>query len=280
VAQLAARELRVVLTGDGGDEIFAGYQRYIADAVAGWFTVAPARLSRAGSATASAVLGRLAPRSSMRRRADLFGELAGLDPDARYERLMRMMSPELERSLLHGDGGPSAGFLGRSLSGREPADRLDRILRTDTLTYLPEDLLVKMDRATMAVSLEARSPLLDHEVVEFAARLPAERKLHRGVSKVVLRQVAKTILPANLVDRPKKGFSVPLRDWFRGPLGERFRELALSPDAFLRETIDQAVATQLYEAHAAGRENHGHQLWLLLMLELWGRTWARHPVAA
>jgi asparagine synthase (glutamine-hydrolysing) len=145
----------------------------------------------------------------------------------------------------------------------------------DTLTYLPEDLLVKMDRATMAVSLEARSPLLDQELVAFATHLPANRKLHGGRSKVLLRELARTLLPAGLADRPKQGFSVPMNDWFRGALGERFRELALAPDAYLRDVVDQDVAAAVYAEHVGHTRNHGHRLWQLLSLELWGRAWIR-----
>jgi asparagine synthase (glutamine-hydrolysing) len=158
-----------------------------------------------------------------------------------------------------------------------PAERIDRLLRTDTLNYLPEDLLVKMDRATMAVSLEARSPLLDQEVVAFAALLPGERKLHAGRSKILLREVARMLLPPELVERPKMGFAIPTQQWFLGALGDRVAELALAPDAFVRDVIDQSVAASLLAEHRARTHDHGRRLWQLLALELWGRTWVRQP---
>jgi asparagine synthase (glutamine-hydrolysing) len=280
VAQLAAPAVKVVLTGDGGDEMFGGYDRYMLDERLQWLFTMPSALSSAASATATALLGAVAPRSRLRRRARTLGTLARLDPDERYDRQMRMMSPELEHELLPDEEASSSGLLVGALADAAPADRIDRILRTDTLNYLPEDLLVKMDRATMAVSLEARSPLLDQEVVAFAARLPTERKLRRGRSKIVLREVARTLLPVELVERPKMGFAVPIRDWFAGPLGDRFEEEALAPDAFLREVVDQAVAGRLLAEHRDGREDHGRRLWQLLALEQWGRRWARPQAGA
>ena len=278
LAQLAAQDVKVVLTGDGGDEAFGGYLRYVADARLRGLDLLPGAVSRTGSASIDALLRVVAPRSTIRRRLRLVGELVGLDPDERYDRQMRMMSSDLERDLLNGrPAASSSGHLSDAMAAA-PSDSLDRLLWTDTLNYLPEDLLVKMDRATMAHSLEARSPLLDQEVVQFAARLPRERKLHRGRSKLVLREVARTLLPAELVERPKMGFGVPISEWFLGQLGDQYRELALAPDAFVRDVIDQDVARRLLDEHAAGSHDHGRRLWQLFTLEMWGRTWARQPV--
>jgi asparagine synthase (glutamine-hydrolysing) len=279
VAQLAAREVKVVLTGDGGDEAFGGYERYIVDERIGRFDVIPASLSRAASTSIDALLGVVAPRARIRGRVRLVGEIAGMDPDQRYDRQMRTMSPDLERALLDGHAvALSSGYLSRSMAAA-PTERLDRLLWTDTLSYLPEDLLVKMDRATMANSLEARSPLLDQDVVQFAARLPRDRKLRRGRSKIVLREVAKALMPAHLIDRPKMGFRVPIAEWFRGSLADAYRELVLAPDAFVRDLLDQDVAGQVLADHTSGAKDNGHRLWQLFMLEQWGRTWARQPVA-
>lgn len=278
VAQLAAREVKVVLTGDGGDENFGGYQRYVIDEYLERFDRVPKGLSRVGFASAAALLGMVAPRSQLRRRVRTLGDLVRLDPNKRYERQMRIMSSEMERAFLDGSATPSDGRLTELMAAGAPSGRLDGMLRTDVLSYLPDDLLVKMDRATMAVSLEARSPLLDQEVVAFAARLPSDRKLHRGHSKIVLREVARTLLPAHLVERPKMGFAVPRREWFLGRLGDRFAEVALAPDAFIREVLDQTVAATLLVEHRSQREDHGSRLWQLLALELWGRTWARSTI--
>jgi len=144
---------------------------------------------------------------------------------------------------------------------------------------LPEDLLVKMDRATMANSLEARSPLLDHKLVEFAAKLPTDRKIEGKTTKVLLRVIAKRLMPAAHVDRPKMGFGVPIGDWFRGPLGDRFEEIVLAPDAASRDYLDQSAAGALLAAHRSHRAENDGQLWSLLMFELWARRWLnRVPV--
>jgi asparagine synthase (glutamine-hydrolysing) len=161
-----------------------------------------------------------------------------------------------------------------------PDDPIDRLLRADLLTYLPEDLLVKMDRATMANSLEARSPLLDHKLVEFAARLPIDQKIDGKTTKVLLRSIAKRLMPAAHVDRPKMGFAAPIVEWFQGDLGDRFIELVLAPDAASRDYLDPMLAREMIERHRSGLERFDGELWSLLMFELWARRWlpARVPV--
>ena len=154
-----------------------------------------------------------------------------------------------------------------------PTDAIDRMLRADLLTYLPEDLLVKMDRATMANSLEARSPLLDHKLVEFAARLPVGDKIDGKTTKVLLREIAKRLMPADHVDRPKMGFAAPIGEWFRSDLGDRFTELVLAPDAATRDHLDQTYAAEMLRQHRSGVADYDGQLWSLLMFELWARRW-------
>ena len=274
VAELARRHLKVVLTGDGGDEAFGGYRRYR-------FQSAMSRLSRvAGPANrtiasvAQKVLARTAAGTVLARRAEDWGTLAALAPDERYVTLMSTFGTDLRHRLLGGDTGEHDGYLGRVLMAG-PTDDVDRVMWADTLTYLPEDLLVKTDRATMANSVEARAPLLDHRVVEFAAALPARMKIRGRTTKFLLRQVARTLLPAGVIDRPKMGFDVPVNSWFRGSLGERFTELVLAADAESRDHLDQAVAASLLADHRAGLAQHGARLWVLLMFEAWARTWLR-----
>lgn len=125
----------------------------------------------------------------------------------------------------------------------------------------------------MAHSLEARSPLLDHVLVEFAAKLPTDRKINGSTTKVLLRVIAKRLMPASHVDRPKMGFGVPIRDWFRGPLGDRFEEIVLAPDAAARDHVDQSAARALLTTHRSGEAENDGQLWSLLMFELWARRW-------
>jgi asparagine synthase (glutamine-hydrolysing) len=181
--------------------------------------------------------------------------------------------------LMPGRSGATSAFL-LDVLRQGPSDATDRVLRADLLTYLPDDLLVKMDRATMANSLEARAPLLDHHLVEFAARLPVDRKIDGQNRKVLLRSIAKRLMPAEHVDRPKMGFTPPTGDWFRGDLGVRFKELVLAPDALSRDHLDVTAAASLLADHQSGRVEHEHQLWMLLMFELWARRWLRPATAA
>jgi len=138
--------------------------------------------------------------------------------------------------------------------------------------YLPDDLLVKMDIASMAHSLEVRSPLLDHHVVEFAARLPVSMKLRGRTSKYLLKQVMATQLPSAVLDRPKAGFGVPLDDWFRGSLRDTARDVLLGKRATERGYFEPATVRRYLDDHAKGRAQHHARLWSLLMLELWHRT--------
>lgn len=274
VAQLAAQHVKVVLTGDGGDESFGGYARYRSHQVFGALDVVPRRLLQIAARSGRIATTPLGGRSRLRRRLRIADALFGLDPDERYVQLMTIFSTAERASLVPDRNGASAAYLGDVL--REgPADATDRMLRADLLTYLPNDLLVKMDRATMANSLEARAPLLDHRLVEFAARLPVDRKIAGGNRKVLLRSIAKRLMPAELIDRPKMGFTPPIGDWFMGELGGRFEELVLAPDAASRDHMDPTVAAKLLREHRSGQVEREHQLWLLLMFELWARRWLR-----
>ena len=152
---------------------------------------------------------------------------------------------------------------------------IDRLLRADLLTYLPEDFLVKVDRATMANSLEARSPLLDHALIEFAARLPVRLKVRGRESKVLLRAVAKTLLPASLIDRPKMGFGVPLNEWFSDGLGDVFSDLVLASDSVSAAYFDETEVRRLLSEHRNGQASRSRALWQILMFEQWARTWQR-----
>jgi asparagine synthase (glutamine-hydrolysing) len=271
VSQLAARHLKVVLTGDGGDESFGGYSRYRVNGVFGALDVIPSPLLRAAARAGRAVATPLGSRSRLRRRLQIAEGLFGLDRDERYVAQMTNLRKTDRTKVMVGAKGSTDYLLGVLRDG--PVDPIDRLLRTDLLTYLPEDLLVKMDRATMANSLEARSPLLDHQLVEFVAKLPTERKIHGRTTKVLLREIAKRLMPAEHVDRPKMGFAAPIADWFRGPLGDRFEEIVLVPDAASRAYLDQSAARALLTAHRSHEAENDPRLWSLLMFELWARRW-------
>jgi asparagine synthase (glutamine-hydrolysing) len=283
LAEMTRRHVTVALNGDGGDESFAGYTRYAANALAGRLERIPAPLRRA----AAAVAGRV-PESgeeqSARNRLRRLGGTLGLDGPARYERYVSLFDAEQrawlytdEHRLTLGEGGIAAEAIAepwREASGR---DRLDVLLEVDVRTYLPGDLLTKVDIATMAHSLEARSPFLDPALMQFAASIPAPMKLRGMEKKVILRDALRSWLPETILDRPKQGFSVPLADWLRGDLREYSRELLLDPAGLCRGRFRPAAVEALLAEHEAGGE-HAHRIWALMMLELW-RTEVVEPRA-
>ena len=165
------------------------------------------------------------------------------------------------------------GVLWDSQIDTEFPNLLERMQYFDQVTYLPDDILTKVDRASMAVGLEARVPLIDHRVVEFAWRLPRAAKIRGGVSKWLLRQVLYRHVPKALVERPKMGFSVPLGDWLRGPLRPWAENLLAEQRLRQAGFFDAARVRQVWDAHLSGRRNHEYMLWNVLMFESWRDRW-------
>jgi asparagine synthase (glutamine-hydrolysing) len=153
-------------------------------------------------------------------------------------------------------------------------------LYVDVKTYLLDDILTKVDRMSMAVSLEARDPLLDHKLLEFAATVPSSLKLKNGRSKYLLRRVLERKLPKAIVDRPKQGFEAPVGEWLRGPLAPMVDDLILDGRLRGRGIFDDQAITRLWQQHRSGVRDHRHRLWSLVMLELWFRRFADTPVSS
>ena len=276
VARITREHVTVVLNGDGGDELFAGYDRYKAAALA---RATVERLPDGARRGVAALAERLPGRSFLPRpalRARRFLVALGLEPEDRYLRWTgyftgplreRIAGPALRDRV---DGRADGPLRDASLltGATEPAERF---MAADIALGLPGDLLVKMDIATMACSLEARSPLLDHELAEYVARLPVGYKLSIGRSKVLLRQAMRGVLPEAILRRGKMGFSAPVGEWLRGPLRELFSDLVLATDARSRAFVSLTGARDLYAEHVSGRVDRTPWLWNLLMLELWWR---------
>jgi asparagine synthase (glutamine-hydrolysing) len=296
VAQLARRKVTVSLSGDGGDELFGGYNRYFIGRglwhKVGWIPPSLRRVAAAGITTASPaqwnhLLSRLARLSPGHLRYANPGEklhklasvLGARDPDDLYRRLTSQWTD------------PASVVL----SGREPAtavtdrsqwatltDFTQRMMFLDLISYLPDDILVKVDRAAMSVSLETRVPLLDHEVVEFSWRIPLAMKFRQGQGKWLLRQVLYRFVPRTLIERPKSGFEVPIGDWLRGPL-RSWAESLLSEDRLRREGFfDPRLIRQKWDQHLSGRRDWQQLLWTVLMFQAWleDQEVAREPAGA
>jgi asparagine synthase (glutamine-hydrolysing) len=279
VSRLAARTVKVVLSGDGGDEAFGGYSRYAHDlkeaAVRRYLPLWLRRL----------ILGPLArawPRADWLprplRAKTLLTNLS-LGSAAAYANTVTLCRLPLRRRLLHPDlasglNGHSSGRPLKAAFATAPAgDPLGGMLAADVSTILPDDFLVKVDRASMAHGLEVRPPLLDHELMEFAARIPSAWKVRRGKTKWVFKESYRHLLSDALVDRPKHGFEIPIDTWLRGPLRETFESAVLDPGARVRDLVDQAVARSLYRSHLSGLARHGNVLWSLLVLARWAERY-------
>lgn len=266
VSAIAREHVTVALSGDGGDELFFGYGRY-ADALAIWGRIGgwPSSLRR-GLAAGLRGAGRLAGGNLGFRLRRLGSRIDAADFDAYYANLLSLtLVPTAAR------GWP------RGLPGNPPipaalVDPAQRMMFADQRVYLPDDILVKTDRASMAASLELRVPLLDHRVVEFAWRLPDVCRRDGATGKAVLRRLLYRHVPREIVDRPKQGFEIPVDDWLRGPLREWMLDL-LDPAALRREGLIHAGAIgALVADHLAGRSRNGFALWPVLMFEAWRRS--------
>jgi len=194
-----------------------------------------------------------------------------------------LLDPDFRRSI---DESRAPGVIANPWRNASGSTMLDRLLEVDVNTYLPEDLLVKMDIASMAYSLEARSPFLDPEVMEFAASVPAREKANLGRKKLLLRRAYRGRVPDTILDGPKRGFGVPLGAWFRGDLQSYARELLLDRSTLDRGYLNEAAVRSILDAHAAGEGDRSLQLWGLVMLESWHRelgdraTGGAQPAAA
>ena len=288
VAALARRHVTVSLSGDGGDELFAGYTRY-RDLERAWAKVAriptPLRpaLSRLTGATPAGLMHDAMTRTGTIRFAPRFAH--------RSERLSRMVAaPTVERlyeqlvsqwmsphALVRGSRERPTAF-SVPLAGDGALTRVERAMLVDLASYLPDDILVKVDRATMAVSLESRAPFLDHRVVELAWRMPLGQKLRDGRGKDVLRRVLDRYVPRALIERPKQGFGVPVGEWLRGPLRD-WAEALLAPERLRADDLLRAAPIRRrWREHLAGTQDWGDLLWSVLMLQAW-REQERGPTA-
>src|SRR5262245_38113814 len=273
VSEMARRHVTVVLSGDGGDELFGGYDRYVPHPrVVAFDRYSPRALRRVAAIAAARLPHGVRGKNFLRH--------VGRDEQGRYLDAIRFFSADEKPSLLSHD------VMGQ-IEGPDPESRLaahfdryanlpwpSQMMRFDAETYLPEDVLTKVDRMSMAHSIESRVPLLDNEVIEFASSLPAPIKIKGGRRKHVLKEVAATLLPPEILNRRKQGFGVPLGTWFRGndhpgAIRELFVDTLLSPPSLQRGYFQPLFVRRLVDEHVSGKRDHTLRLWQLVVFEKW-----------
>lgn len=286
VAQMTRQHVTVALNGDGGDELLAGYERHWAARIAARYDAIPSFVRHGLIRPLIPLMPEPRQRRSLVRRAKRFMTAAHLPVLDRYLHWVGAYSPAQKSALYTPDfraslAGNDAGHWLRDTLGRESRlDAVDAVLRADALMYLPEDLLAKVDIATMANSLEARSPLLDHRLVELCAALPSSYKLRGRTSKWLLRELMRDRLPHEILHRPKMGFGVPVGEWLRGDLRPLLEDTVLSSRALGRGLFEPRAVRSLVDEHLERRVDRTSHIWGLLMLEMWFQACVDAPVAA
>jgi asparagine synthase (glutamine-hydrolysing) len=280
VSKMAREHVTVALSGDGGDELFAGYDRYLVDESRAKFEHVP-RFIRQG---VMLPLSRALPRWAYGKN---FLRNVALDADERYIDSISYFDEEKKRGLL------SSEFL-RAISNRDSSEefmriyaapaskeRIDHLLYLDSKTYLPGDIMTKVDRMSMAHSLEAREPLLDHKLIEFVAQIPASFKLRGSETKSILKRAVRGLIPDEIIDRKKQGFGVPIKKWFKKDLREMLIDTLTGSRAQQRGYFNPGAVEAILDEHMRGRRDNSRHLWGLLTLELWHRQFIdRQPEAA
>jgi asparagine synthase (glutamine-hydrolysing) len=283
LAELTGRHVTVALNGDGGDESFGGYRRYVGSSLPAHLDWLPRPLRRLVPHVVRP-LGEGERLNSNRTRIQRLARTIAMDDRDRYAHWMspfyatmhgRVFTPEFARSL--GDWRANSLLTDRWGASAATA-RIDQMLDVDVHTYLPGDLLVKVDIATMAYSVEARSPFLDHHMMEFAASLPAHLKLQGMQGKRILKSALRGVIPTAILDRPKMGFGVPLMHWFRDELRDLPADVLLDPGAHSNAYIRREAVEKMIREHQAAAADHSLRLWVLLQLEYWHREVVESPL--
>ncbi len=277
VAEKTREYVTVALNGDGGDESFAGYPRYRAVKLAEHYQCLPVWLREKLIRKWAEKLPSSFEAKTFRRRLKRFLEAISLSPERRYAHWVSFFDERMKEELYSSsmkraiEGIDSFTHLENVYGEADGSNFLDKTLYVDMRTYLPDDLLVKVDIATMANSLEARSPFLDHKLMEFAASIPSHLKLKGLTGKYILKKSLRGLLPPPIRRRSKMGFGVPISHWFRNELKDYLSEVLLSETSLKRGYFQEGYIRQLLNEHCQGSCDHGHRLWALLNLELWQR---------
>ena len=280
LSELTRKEVTVALSGDGGDELFAGYERYQAL----WLSNLLQKMFPVHRIPGVGLVQRLPDsnkRRSIVRRAKRFLEAIGEPTARRYLNWLQIFPESLRASLYSEDfvaklpGDDPFEFLDTAWQQSTGRDVVTRASMSDLLTYLPCDLCTKVDIASMAHSLEVRQPMLDHRVVEFAASLPVKHKFRGRKGKLILEDAFGTIIPRSIFQRKKMGFGIPVGTWFRNELKPMVHDTILSDDARIHSFFRPEAIAEVVRTHENSEQSHGYRLWNLLILELWLRRWKK-----
>jgi asparagine synthase (glutamine-hydrolysing) len=277
VSKLARDHVTVVLSGDGGDELFAGYTRYVVDRKREGF----ARLPKPLRENVMRPLSQRLPHATWGRN---YLHNVSLDPISRYLDSVSVFTSLNRNSLYSADFKSRLGstsyvstLFNDLVNQVSTGESLDQLLYLDSKTYLPGDILTNVDRMSMAVSLEARAPLLDHKLIDFVTGIPAGLKLSGFETKYLLKKAVKDLVPSEILNRPKQGFGVPIQEWINQQLRSRVRETLTEPRTRQRGYLNSQYIDVLLDEHERGRRDHSMGLWALFMLELWHRQFVDEP---
>jgi asparagine synthase (glutamine-hydrolysing) len=280
VSELARQHVKVVLTGDGGDELFGGYDTYVAEWLSRYYQWLPGILRQKSFPTLTGLLPPQPAKKGIINKTKRWIEGAALSKGLRHTRWMIFMGDEDKAQLYNPDlkaqinGDATKEIIVRYFQQANSFEKFAQGQYVDINTYLVDDILTKVDRMSMAASLEARVPLLDHRIVEYALNLPPEMKLHLGKTKVILRQTMNGKLPKDVLAKPKQGFSIPIKHWLLGPLKPMMLDL-LSYETIQSQPYFQPDTVQrLVDEHLESRANHSHRLWALMVFQLWHREYS------
>lgn len=281
VSKMARDFVTVVLSGDGGDELFGGYDTYVADKMARTYRQIPGFIRKGLMEPFARVLPPTSQKKGLINKIKRFTEGAAYSDDLQHVRWMIFLSeadraalflPELAENF---KDNATFQFMRDYFSQAATDDRLNQQSFVDVKTYLVDDILVKVDRMSMATSLETRVPFLDHRIVEFAFKVPGSLKIKNGETKYVLKETMRDLLPEKILTRGKQGFSIPIKNWIRNELKDMMLDI-LSPEKIRREGFFQVeYIDRLVKEHLKGKENHSHRLWALMMFEWWYDLYGR-----
>ncbi len=277
LSKLAAQHVKMVLTGEGGDELFAGYARYAGDRLATLFRYIPKPVKSLALSVSDRFPSLYRSRIALYAlsQSDETTRFTNWFPLFNYDKKMALLSPELQTTLHQTSSDyVFAPYLART----DATEALNRMLYVDTKLWLPDYLLLRGDKLTMANSLEGRVPLLDHKVVEFAASLPPNLKLNGLARKYLLKKVSRTLVSDEIIDRKKKGFPIPFSQWLKNEARSLLRD-HLSPETIKRRGLFKPEhVRKLLDEHETGVAEHGHHLLGLLAFEMWHRNFIDVPL--